>query len=47
MLHVINIGFERVNVKFFRSLDKNALRKYDIHIYSKAKTNVVVWYLKK
>ena len=25
MLHVINIGFERVNVKFFRSLDKDAL----------------------
>ena len=26
MLYVIKIGFERINAKFFRVLDKNALR---------------------
>ena len=26
MLYIINIGFESVNAKFFRSLDKNALK---------------------
>ena len=25
VLYVINIGFKRVNLKFFRSLDKDAL----------------------
>ena len=30
MLYVINIGFERVNAKFFRILDKNALSHLEV-----------------
>ena len=28
MLYIINIGFERVNAKFLRSLDKDALKVF-------------------